>query len=517
MKIKNIIVCTCFSVLFSFMFLTFSSINTKAYSREYCTINGIDYDLPFSIATTSYTTMPARSSDLEISEIYERVHEENVKVHYINMDMDCSNFYAKFVKNKNNIENTYTINNMVLDTYEAPYWSYSNRSIYEEKSTATFKGVYTLERYYKFQVQDSTNYTIKINGNDYTSNDIIQFNYEEIPLLTLEFYNEYGQNVSGEVTLENCIFEYIKGLNQFQINPYSNLEDIFITSKIKEKEITSFTLISFYNDPRYLQDIINTLKIEDNIDGDVKNSLTITKDEYSSYETTVGTYQIDFYVSDTNNNKSYGSITIYVVDKVAPIINGPDVVYNNLSDIQSIESIIARKFSIYDEHDGNVDDKLLINSDGYNPSLPGDYQITLTVSDGSNNITTRTFIITVVDDIPPVITIDNSFYIYTSASEYIGIDQMVYVFTRDQLINASFDSFEICEDTYSASHDKEGTYKVLLMFNYGDDIEYKEINVVVEKDKVQNKSSSSVSYLWFIIPFLFILFIIFKINKAILN
>ena len=94
---------------------------------------------------------------------------------------------------------------------------------------------------------------------------------------------------------------------------------------------------------------------------------------------------------------------------------------------------------------------------------------------------------------------------------------MVYIFTRDQLLNASFDSFEICEDTYTQSHDKEGTYKVLLMFNYGEDVEYKEINVVVEKDKKQTKSSSSFSYLWLILPFIFILFIIFKINKAISN
>ena len=517
MKKKNIIVCTCFSVLFSFMFLFLSSINIKAYSREYCTINGVDYDLPFTLATTSYTTKQMRSMPLELSAIYEQVHEDEVELHYINMDMDCSNFSVRFTKTTNSAEGTHTIKNMVLDTYSSPYWTYSNRNIYEENSAITFKGVYTLDRYYKFSLENQTQYNIKINGEDYVSNEIIEYHYTQTPMLYLEFYDEYGNNISNEITLDNVYSEYIKSLNHFKINPYNNNEDLNAIAKVKEKEISKFTIISFYHDPRYLQDIINTLRIEDNIDGDVKGNLTITNDTYSSFETRVGTYTIDFYVYDTSNNKSYGSITVYVIDKIAPVIKGPNVVYNNLSNLESIETILSRKFNIYDDHDGNIDDKLIINSDGYNPHLPGDYQITLTVSDNSNNVTTQTFTITVVDDIPPVITIDNSYYIYTSASEYIGIDEMVYVFTRDQLLNASFDSFEICEDTYTQSHNKEGTYKVLLMFNYGDDVEYREINVVVEKDKVSPKSSSSFSYLWLILPFILVLLIIFKINKAILN
>ena len=127
--------------------------------------------------------------------------------------------------------------------------------------------------------------------------------------------------------------------------------------------------------------------------------------------------------------------------------------------------------------------------------------------------------ICVVDDIPPVFTIDNNYYIYTSASEYIGIDEMVYVFTRDNIISTGYITYDVCEDTYSSSYNQEGTYKVLLMFNYGDDVEYKEINVVVEEDKITNtkKATNKFSYLWFIIPILLVAILFKKFYKAIIN
>ena len=57
------------------------------------------------------------------------------------------------------------------------------------------------------------------------------------------------------------------------------------------------------------------------------------------------------------------------------------------------------------------------------------------------------------------------------------------------------------------------------MFNYGDDVEYKEINVVVENDEVlkTKKSSNKFLYLWFIIPILLVVIIFKKFYKAIIN
>ena len=519
MKVKKVLSYFIFCTVLSFLFLVFNSLGIKAYSNEYCIINDVEYSLPTQIASTSYLVEDSTKRSLPLSEIYERVTEDEVTIHDIYGYPECMDFNIKYTKSYDPVNRTYTINNMILDTYEDGYWSYSKKDMYYENSTIWFNGSYYMESYYKTEIINNTNYTVYLNGEVYTPSTILEFNYEQTPILYIEIYNEYGVNVTNDMTLSNVEYEHNKVDKRFEISPHQNSDDMLIVCNEKSKVVSTFNIISFYNDAKSLDEILDTLVVSDNVDGNVHHSIVVTKDEYSTNERKVGTYFVDLYAQDEFGNKAYCTLKIYVVDIIAPIIDGPSTVYNYLSDIESIDNLVFSKFNIYDEHDGNLKDYVSIEYENYDQYTPGYYPITLSVRDSSNNITSFTFDICVVDDIPPVFTIDNNYYIYTSASEYLGIDEMVYVFIRDNIITTSYVSYEVCEDTYSSSYNQEGTYKVLLMFNYGDDIEYKEINVVVEKDEVTNskKATNKFSYLWFIIPILLVVIIFKKFYKAIIN
>ena len=142
-----------------------------------------------------------------------------------------------------------------------------------------------------------------------------------------------------------------------------------------------------------------------------------------------------------------------------------------------------------------VEDNVTILEDNFtdNRNIPGTYDVSFKVSDYSGNETHKTITITVKDDIPPMYTIKDSYFVYTDGSSYLDIDTMVYILKRDLFMLDDFSTFEVYEDTYTSSHNEDGNYAVSFKITHSDDtIEFKTLNIVVDSKK-SNKNNTNYS------------------------
>src|SRR5690606_11113444 len=110
-------------------------------------------------------------------------------------------------------------------------------------------------------------------------------------------------------------------------------------------------------------------------------------------------YTLAYKVSDSSGNTVDAVRTIRVVDKSGPqIIGVTDVTINVNQEFDPYEGVTA-----IDNVDGDVTSEIvvigLVDAD-----KPGEYQLVYRVSDAAGNITEVTRIITVVDNVKPVIT-----------------------------------------------------------------------------------------------------------------
>lgn len=133
----------------------------------------------------------------------------------------------------------------------------------------------------------------------------------------------------------------------------------------------------------------------------------VGKDKYTyKYDTTVdtdhtGEYTITYTVNFNKKDYTYTK-TITVVDTEAPVIEtNSDVIYKYYCKNEQTDNV---NFQAYDNYDGKVTDKVAVEKN--------DEEVKLTVTDSSNNTTTKTLKVQVVDKVPPVITLKGTQIVY---------------------------------------------------------------------------------------------------------
>ncbi len=119
----------------------------------------------------------------------------------------------------------------------------------------------------------------------------------------------------------------------------------------------------------------------DNLDGDITDKVEVTDNiDIKNY----GEYEVVYKVTDSNNNTVSKTRKVIVKDMKAPIItlNG-----NSIIDVLLGEKYIEEGYNANDNIDGDITNKVeVINNINYKKL--GNYQITYTVKDSHNNITT---------------------------------------------------------------------------------------------------------------------------------
>lgn len=136
----------------------------------------------------------------------------------------------------------------------------------------------------------------------------------------------------------------------------------------------------------------------DNIDGDLTSKIVI---EGVINTSILGEQILTYKVTDVANNEASAIRKVTVVDTVKPVFSGIDDLTLNLNEnFDALEGVTA-----VDEVDGDLTDLITVEGgDLVDTSVVKEYQITYKVSDKSSNETIAVRLISVIDNIPPVLT-----------------------------------------------------------------------------------------------------------------
>ncbi|CZR97770.1 MULTISPECIES: immunoglobulin-like domain-containing protein [Clostridioides] len=136
----------------------------------------------------------------------------------------------------------------------------------------------------------------------------------------------------------------------------------------------------------------------DNIDGDLTSKIVI---EGVINTSILGEQILTYKVTDVANNEASAIRKVTVVDTVKPVFSGIDDLTLNLNEnFDALEGVTA-----VDEVDGDLTDLITVEGgDLVDTSVVKEYQVTYKVSDKSSNETIAVRLVSVIDNIPPVLT-----------------------------------------------------------------------------------------------------------------
>lgn len=136
----------------------------------------------------------------------------------------------------------------------------------------------------------------------------------------------------------------------------------------------------------------------DNIDGDLTSKIVI---EGVINTSILGEQILTYKVTDVANNEASAIRKVTIVDTVKPVFSGIDDLTLNLNEnFDALEGVTA-----VDEVDGDLTDLITVEGgDLVDTSVVKEYQVTYKVSDKSSNETIAVRLVSVIDNIPPVLT-----------------------------------------------------------------------------------------------------------------
>jgi acetyltransferase-like isoleucine patch superfamily enzyme len=198
---------------------------------------------------------------------------------------------------------------------------------------------------------------------------------------------------------------------------------------------------------------------KDGYDG-VITSYTIVEDHYTLNTHLIGTYRVSFEVIDSSNNHASHHVDITVYDDEAPIITGPETLTLYLSDYPILEEILAL-YNVTDNYTAQTLLDIIIKTSNLPVNLDriGTYSLILSATDESANEGLKEVLITIIDDIPPVISGIN----YYEIPYYNHLDLGVIIaglIVSDNHDDLTHEDLEIIENTYQDFSDKLGTYRI---------------------------------------------------------
>ncbi|MGO0984521.1 immunoglobulin-like domain-containing protein [Clostridioides difficile] len=140
------------------------------------------------------------------------------------------------------------------------------------------------------------------------------------------------------------------------------------------------------------------VRANDNIDGDLTSKIVI---EGVVNTSVLGEQILTYRVSDVANNEASVVRKVTVVDTVKPVFSGVENLTLDLNDtFNALEGVTA-----VDEVDGDLTDLITVEGgDLVDTSVVKEYQVTYKVSDKSSNEAVVVRLVSVIDNIPPVLT-----------------------------------------------------------------------------------------------------------------
>lgn len=187
---------------------------------------------------------------------------------------------------------------------------------------------------------------------------------------------------------------------------------------------SSGVIVSYVDQPITAVEIQSALSAYDKVDGDVSSSIGLVNDNYTEFMDTLGTYTLDFSVSDSSQNTSLITIYVQVVDVLAPVFSDVTELTAIYPNTYTSAEIIGM-LSASDNYDGDISSSIALETDEYtaNAAITGSYPMTFSVMDTSGNETTHDILVHVVDQESPIITGDETLVI--GYNNYYSEDSML--------------------------------------------------------------------------------------------
>ena len=167
------------------------------------------------------------------------------------------------------------------------------------------------------------------------------------------------------------------------------------------------TLTLSYANPKTLEDIKSQYTVTDNYDSEISIEVDAQSPNYDG--TKVGTYSITLKAKDSSNHVGRKTITVNVVDDVAPVFSGASSFVTNNSTSASLDDVMANcNIKATDEISGECEVRIKSETLTGNADKVGNYEVIYEATDAVGNISEFKVSVSITDGIPPVFYIDNT-------------------------------------------------------------------------------------------------------------
>lgn len=360
-------------------------------------------------------------------------------------------------------KNYFDPNNFTLDAENEEI--FSNDLIRIKPNTVytfSFPGINLI---YNNELQIYNSATYIIGSVDSNSNCVVS---DEITYCTFTTSsNEEYINIQMSASNLTQYYSFYNGLPNFQLEEggsYTAYEEYvpqFFDSTNPEFQGSGAYIVS-YLDNIILSDIIsNHIIAVDDIDGDISDSISIVSDAYSSNIGIVGEYLVELEVEDSSLNKAIFNLTVIIKDELIPTINGPDTVAVDINNQVTLDSIIHSNYVGFDEYDGDIILEIVKDTYTENISKVGTYEIIISATDSSSNVSHKTFAIEVNDYDMPIIESSNSFVSRLSNVRTLETIIGDLSYSDNYSTNENI-SLTIIIDNYSINQNIIGIYDVVI-------------------------------------------------------
>lgn len=300
---------------------------------------------------------------------------------------------------------------------------------------------------------------------DLTSSLVFDTNYDSSNLSVGEYY------------LNAYVFD--SDSNKTEVNLVIYVVDTEAPT-IKNEEVNLSYSKKYSND-----EIFNMLEPNDNYDSNVNYTITSTKYTSNTYDK-LGTYIMGIKVYDSSENFNIYTITINVVDDIAPGVETNNITTNSVEALG--EDIIKEYIKVTDISEYDI----TLNMDDYknNYDKSGSYNVGVSVKDKYNNVTDTSLVITVIVTNTPVIYYNNVIKIYTDNA--ISHEKLVEFLRQTAGITDST-SVSVLTSDYFTNTQKEGEYSAELKTTSIDGHETTNTFsiIVVKKEEANNTKKKS--------------------------
>ena len=174
--------------------------------------------------------------------------------------------------------------------------------------------------------------------------------------------------------------------------------------KLTPTSSNAFPVINAVNYAIYEGTTFNPLEgvsATDAEDGVITNKIVVVRNEVNT-AIAPATYEVEYEVVDSNNQKTTKIVKITVVVNKAPVINASDKVITIHETFNALTGVTAT-----DLEDGNLTSKIKVTENTVNTNELGSYKVVYEVSDSLKKKTTKEIKVDVVGDREPVINVSN--------------------------------------------------------------------------------------------------------------